>query len=130
MKIGELSQHLGLPASTIRYYEKEGLIDPPLRQSGQRQFAPKAIKTLEFIQIAQAGGFSIAEIKTLLKGYGQRSRLADAWYDLARAKKKDVHRQMEHLRAVDRVLDQLLACDCETLEDCVERASIKGKKQK
>ena len=130
MKIGELSEKLGIPPSTIRYYEKEGLIDPPMRQSGQRQFAPKAIKTLQFIQIAQAGGFSISDIKTLLHGYGGKTRVADAWQELARVKKEDVRKQMAQLRAVDRVLDQLLACECATPEDCVDRAIPTKRKRK
>lgn len=125
MKIGELAETLGMAPSAIRYYEREGLIDPPLRQSGQRRFAPRALKTLRFIQIAQAGGFSIAEIKTILKGYGGKTRIADQWQALARQKKRDVKRQIEQLQHVDRVLDQLLTCDCATPEDCVDRASAR-----
>ena len=37
MKIGELAEHIGIAPSTIRYYEKVGLIDPPERISGQRR---------------------------------------------------------------------------------------------
>ncbi len=123
MKIGELADSLGIAPSAIRYYEREGLIEPPLRQSGQRHFPPKAVKTLQFIQIAQAGGFSIAEIKTLLKGYGGKKRIADHWQDLAHQKKLDVKRQIQQLQKVDRLLDQLLECNCATPEECVEQAS-------
>ncbi len=123
MKIGELAETLGLAPSAIRYYEKEGLIDPPLRQSGQRHFAPRAVKTLQFVQMAQAGGFSIAEIKTLLNGYGSSSRVGDRWRTLASAKKQEIREQIVQLQQVDRVLDELLKCKCATPEECVERAS-------
>ena len=69
MKIGELADQLGVASSAIRYYEQVGLIKPPLRISGQRSFPESALKTIRFIQLAQAGGFSIAEIKTILDGY-------------------------------------------------------------
>lgn len=123
MKIGELADTLGMAPSAIRYYEKEGLIDPPLRQSGQRQFAPRAVKTLQFIQLAQAGGFSIAEIKTLISGYGNGGRVGDRWKLLASIKKQDIQQQIAQLQRVDRVLDELLKCKCATPEECVERAS-------
>ena len=63
MKIGELADQIGIAASTIRYYEQVGLIDPPERIGGQRRFPKSAVQALRFIQLAQAGGFTIAEIK-------------------------------------------------------------------
>ena len=53
MNIGDVSQQLGMPASTIRYYEKEGLLEPQVRVSGRRKFSHQALVTLQFIQIAQ-----------------------------------------------------------------------------
>lgn len=130
MKIGELAEVLGVAPSAIRYYEKEGLIDPPMRHSGQRHFAPRAVQTLRFIQLAQAGGFSISEIKTLLLGYKGKPRLSDQWQVLAAQKKVEVRHQIDQLEQVDRVLDQLLKCDCATPEECVDRADKRKKSRK
>ena len=67
MKIGEVARRLGVPASTIRYYEREGLIERQHRVSGRRQFDERALLMLQFAQLAQAAGFTIAETKGLLR---------------------------------------------------------------
>ncbi|MFT7472838.1 MAG: DNA-binding transcriptional MerR regulator [Kiritimatiellia bacterium] len=51
MKIGDVAKHLDIPSSTIRYYEKKGLIDPPERVSGKRDFNNSTLMTLRFIQL-------------------------------------------------------------------------------
>ena len=125
MKIGELAEHIGMAPSTIRYYEKVGLIDPPQRISGQRRFAKSAVKLLRFIQLAQAGGFTIAEIKTIFDGY-PNVRLGDQWQTLAANKKLDIAHKIRELEQVDSVLDALLTCECATIDECVDRAQRRG----
>ena len=67
MKIGELAQQSGVAASRIRFYEASGLLQPAQRQAnGYREYAPDTLKRLEIILCAQAAGFSLDEIRTLL----------------------------------------------------------------
>ncbi|MCZ6855716.1 MAG: MerR family transcriptional regulator [Gammaproteobacteria bacterium] len=122
MKIGELADQIGIAASTIRYYEQVGLIDPPERIGGQRRFPKSAVQALRFIQLAQAGGFTIAEIKTILDGY-PNTTLGEQWHKLAR-KKQEIGRKIRELQQVDSVLDTLLTCECATINECVKRASM------
>ena len=86
MKIGELANLVGIAPSTIRYYEQVGLIDPLTRVSGQRRFATNDVQILRFIQLAQAGGFTIAEIKTIFDGYPD-TEVSNQWHTLAKNKK-------------------------------------------
>ncbi|MCZ6616921.1 MAG: MerR family transcriptional regulator [Gammaproteobacteria bacterium] len=123
MKIGELADQIGIAASTIRYYEQVGLIDPPERIGGQRRFPKSAVQALRFIQLAQAGGFTIAEIKTILDGY-PNTTLGEQWHKLAERKKLEIGRKIRELQRVDSVLDALLTCECTTINECVERASV------
>ncbi len=67
MKIGDVAERLGIPVSTIRYYEKVGLIEHQRRVSGRRDFDERALFALQFIQLAQAAGFTIVEMKSLLE---------------------------------------------------------------
>ena len=121
MKIGELANLVGVAPSTIRYYEQVGLIDPPVRISGQRRFAKNAEQILRFIQLAQAGGFTIAEIKTIFDGY-PNTKLGDQWHALAEKKKLEIGRKIRELEQVNAVLDALLTCECATINECVDRA--------
>ena len=124
MKIGELADQIGIAPSTIRYYEQVGLIDPPERISGQRRFPKSAVAFLRFIQLAQAGGFTIAEIKTIFDGY-PNTRLGDQWRVLAEKKKLEIGQKIQELEQVGSVLDALLTCECDTIDECVDRARQK-----
>ncbi|MGI9285546.1 MAG: MerR family transcriptional regulator [Pseudomonadales bacterium] len=127
MKISDVSKQLGIPASTIRYYESEGLIDRQSRVSGRREFDAQAVLVLRFVQLAQAAGFSINEMKSLLESYDQDPSPSGMWRSLAEAKRQSVRGQIKELRRMDRILGQLLDCDCETLYECVDGALACGK---
>ncbi|ADE14790.1 Transcription regulator MerR DNA binding protein [Nitrosococcus halophilus Nc 4] len=67
MFIGKLAQLVEVNVQTIRYYERIGLLPPPTRtKNGYRVYNEKALNRLRFIKQAQALGFSLAEIKTIL----------------------------------------------------------------
>ncbi len=68
MKIGELAKIVGTNVETIRYYERIGLLDNPNRTpSGYRNYTSEAVSQLRFIQNSQQLGFSLTEIKELVK---------------------------------------------------------------
>jgi len=122
MKIGDVSKRLGIPASTIRYYESEGLIDSPSRVSGRREFNSQAMLALRFIQLAKAAGFSIDEMKSLLASYKETPSPTAMWATLARGKRRSIQERIEDLQRMDRILGKLLDCDCDSLGDCVKSA--------
>jgi MerR family copper efflux transcriptional regulator len=71
MKIGELSQRAGLPASTIRYYENQGLLEPARRgQNGYRDYADDALHRLHAVRVSQSLGFSLETIRGFFEGDG------------------------------------------------------------
>jgi DNA-binding transcriptional MerR regulator len=71
MKIGELAQQSGLSASSIRFYEAQGLIPKVERQgNGYRRYPPQVLQTLNIIRSAQQAGFSLEELKQLLPAAG------------------------------------------------------------
>lgn len=120
MKIGDVSTKLGIPASTIRYYEQAGLIDPPPRISGRRQFDERAIFALKFVRLAQAAGFTIAETKSLLESYTQDQSAVGAWKKIATKKRSDVRTKIRVLQQVDTVLSELISCQCASLTECIQ----------
>jgi MerR family copper efflux transcriptional regulator len=67
--ISQLSQQVGLPPKTIRFYEQEGLIAAPERgENGYRNYSQKAVKELKLIKFARDLGLPISEMKKLMKG--------------------------------------------------------------
>jgi MerR family transcriptional regulator, copper efflux regulator len=68
MKIGEVAKRSGVGIETIRYYEREGLLqEPERRPSGYRQYDESTINRLEYISRAKELGFTLAEIRELLE---------------------------------------------------------------
>jgi len=68
MKINELAKKTGLTAPTIRFYEKEGLLDPHYVRRGAnnyRDYCEEAVEHLLMIKEVQAAGFTLAEFKEL-----------------------------------------------------------------
>ena len=65
--IGQIAEAVGVATSTLRYYEREGLLEPADRSpAGYRLYEPRAIDQLRFIRSAQSVGFSLEDIKALL----------------------------------------------------------------
>ena len=123
MKIGDVARKLDMPASTIRYYEKVGLIERQPRVSGRRQFDSRALFVLRFVQLAQTAGFSIDETKSLLENFAKDPTDAGVWKPFAEAKQKQVRRQIDTLQQMERVLEELITCRCGSIEACVELAA-------
>ena len=68
MTIGRLAKEAGVNVETIRYYQRRGLLDEPQKPAGgHRRYLPSVIKRIAFIRRAQAHGFSLAEVETLLR---------------------------------------------------------------
>lgn len=67
LTIGQVARTAGVGRETIRFYEREGLLEEPLRRaSGYRQYPEHVVKRLHFIKRAQQLGFSLKEIMELL----------------------------------------------------------------
>ncbi|MDP4025349.1 helix-turn-helix domain-containing protein [Methylobacterium sp. NEAU 140] len=64
--IVEVSRRTGLAASTLRYYEAIGLIEPLGRRGLRRTYDPVVLDRLSLIALGRAAGFSLAEIGGML----------------------------------------------------------------
>ena len=126
MRIGMVAERLGVPASTIRYYEKVGLVERQHRISGRRDFDTRSMLVLQFVQLAQAAGFTLAETKALLQSYSSDPGPAGMWQPFAEAKRVSIREQIKRLKQMDRLLTALLSCECETLDACVQLACLPG----
>ena len=67
LSIGQVARKAGVGVETVRFYEREGLLEePPRRASGYRQYSDQVVKRIRFIKRAQQLGFSLKEITELL----------------------------------------------------------------
>ena len=67
MTIGQVAKLAGVGVETIRFYEREGLLNKPKRkESGYRMFGPEVVNRIKFIKSVKELGFSLREIRELL----------------------------------------------------------------
>jgi DNA-binding transcriptional MerR regulator len=91
MKIGALAQRTGIPASTIRYYEKEGLLPKAQRgTNGYRVYQDNALERLDLIQLGQNLGLSLDAIRTVSALHGEA--LKDTLLDKLNARLEEIDR--------------------------------------
>jgi len=67
MTIGAVARRVGVGVETVRFYERQGLLEQPVRRlSGYREYNEEVIARLRFIRRAKELGFTLREIKELL----------------------------------------------------------------
>jgi len=116
--IGEVARRCGLAASAIRYYEGEGLLAKPLRRNGRRVYDESVLDRLALIDLAKRAGFTVREIKELVRGVSRRASPGERWRALTRAKLAELDRRIAEAERMKRVLRTVRRCRCPTLDDC------------
>jgi DNA-binding transcriptional MerR regulator len=70
-RISELARRTGVPASTLRFYERAGLLPAARTGAGYRVYGEQAVSRLEFIGAAKRLGLPLEEIRELLAAWEQ-----------------------------------------------------------
>jgi len=108
--IGALSKRTATNIETVRYYERVGLLPTPARSSGgYRLYGTDHLRRLSFIRRARALGFSLAEVRRLLRLADQRRRPCSEVRVVAAAHLEDVKAKIADLRRMERVLEETVA---------------------
>lgn len=110
MLIGELAKKTNISIDTIRYYESKGLIEPiSIRDSGYREFDQSSTEIIRFIMRAKDLGFSLKEIRGLLKLRNNPDTKCGEIKALAEKKLTDVTSRIKALKAMKKDLSGLLS---------------------
>ncbi len=121
LKRGNLAKMAGVNIETIRYYEKQGILPEPDRSpSGYRQYDEETVNQIRFVKRAQQLGFSLSEIKQLLKLSEGEITDCDEVKDIALKKLEAIREKITNLQKLDSILSNL-ATQCErqqTIKGC------------
>lgn len=118
MSIGEVARRTGLQPSAIRYYESLGLLPKPSREGGKRRYADDVLDWLALVALARESGFTMAEIRELVRGFTPDTPPARRWHALATRKLAELDALVARTERMRAVLQVALACGCLRLEDC------------
>jgi len=128
MQIGEASGVTGISAKMIRHYESIGLIPAAdRRDSNYRDYAPDDVHRLGFIRRARDLGFSIDEIRDLLRLWTDRHRSSRDVKALTLAHLKELDAKIALLGEMRSTLAHLAhCCDGDSRPDCPIIESLAG----
>src|SRR5215472_16974231 len=115
MQIGILAKKIGLSVDAIRFYERNGLLPrPPRTQDGFRRYGDTDVETVAFVRRVQGLGFTLSEIRGLLKLRGNRLQPCAPVQRRLQEKLADVQRKLSDLQKLEHELRLALrSCDRE-----------------
>ena len=104
--IGEAAEKTGITASTLRYYEKEGLLPNIKRdKNGIRSFCDEDLERLRIIECLKATGMPIKDIRKFIDLCAEGDNSLQERYSLFLDRKSAVQKQIEELQKVEKVID-------------------------
>jgi MerR family redox-sensitive transcriptional activator SoxR len=118
LTIGEVARRAGVAASSIRYYERIGLLPEPDRLAGQRRYDAAVLGRLGFIGVAQSAGFKLREIKELVAGVDSTKGMSEQIRTLSTQKLGEVEALLERTKAMKGWLEVAKECGCATPAEC------------
>ena len=137
LTIGRMASLAKVSADTLRYYERERLIEPAAKSGGgYRLYEPDALRRIRFIKQAQQCGFSLSEIRSLLALRTSNTACCRDVRRLAVEKRSQIEAKIKAMKVMSKALEHLIAectADARPLSECpilaaLERANdAKGK---
>jgi len=131
MRIGELAREAGVDVQTVRYYEREGLLEAPARTgSGYRAYGPQHLERLNFVRHCRSLDMPLAEIKRLIALSRDARVSCDEVNALVRSHLGRVQAKRKSLEDLEKQLSALSAqcasghriADCGILEELIHAA--------
>jgi MerR family mercuric resistance operon transcriptional regulator len=116
MRITELARRSGVKTSTIRYYERTGVLPEPERTTGgYRDYDEEDLRYVRFLRRGQRLGFTLAELAELV-GFSARARkgivAASDVTTIAASKLSELDQRISDLQRTRRAIETLLETPC------------------
>jgi len=108
MRIGELAKQGDCDVETLRFYEREGLLDAPAREAnGYRSYTEKHLVQLKFIRHCRSLGMGLPEVRSLRRFQASPESACGEIDQLVDGQIARIHQQIESLRLLERQLHSL-----------------------
>jgi len=120
LSIGKLSQQSGVNIETIRYYEKIGVMPAPGRSAGGfRVYEPDDLKRLSFVRRSRQLGFSLDEIRNLLRLVDGHGHTCAEVLALMLSHLAEIRRKIRDLRRLQLAMAEMAArCSGDSVPEC------------
>jgi DNA-binding transcriptional MerR regulator len=105
LTIGEVARRAGVATSAVRFYERQGLLQPDDRRSGQRRYRGETLRRLVFIGMLQDAGLSLDDIAGVLG-----AEEVSEWKAIAKTRLAALDDEIEQLERARAYLHGALLC--------------------
>ncbi len=123
LTIGDVARRAGVTTSTVRFYERRGLLVADARRSGQRRYRAQTLRRLVFIGMLQDAGLSLDEIAGVLTAAS-----VSEWKAIARQRLTSLDVEIARLQRARAYLEGALLCrydhpatDCRMMGEEIDR---------
>lgn len=106
LRIGDVVAQTGLTERAVRHYEKLGLFRTVRTAAGQRLYGEDVLRALAVVRVLKRAGFSLAEIRTLLKSEMPAQTLVSAQIESMRHAAAEIQKSLKLLQAIQRELSE------------------------
>ncbi|MET9535599.1 MULTISPECIES: redox-sensitive transcriptional activator SoxR [unclassified Streptomyces] len=117
--VGELARRSGVPASALRFYEREGLIRSRRTTGNQRRYHRETLRRVAFVRVSQRVGIPLATIREVLGLLPEErtptredwEQVSNCWHDSLSARIRELERLRDHLT-------DCIGCGCLSIDRC------------
>ena len=120
LTITAVALEAGVRPSTLRYYERIGLLPAARRVAGRRRYDICTLKRLQLIAYAKQAGFSLVQIRALQETASFGEPPARLWRDLAVTKVIELDQIILRAQQAKHQLAKLSQCRCRSLIECCD----------
>ncbi len=128
LTIGDVARRAGVATSTVRFYERRGLLTADARRSGQRRYRDQTLRRLVFIGMLQDAGLSLDDITGVLDATS-----VTVWKAIARQRLASLDAEIARLQRARDYLEGALLCrydhpatDCRIMGEEIDRRLAGG----
>ncbi|MFD8385748.1 redox-sensitive transcriptional activator SoxR [Streptomyces sp. NPDC059679] len=119
LTVGDLSQRSGVPASALRFYEREGLIHSRRTTGNQRRYTRDTLRRVAFVRSSQRVGIPLARIRGVLSLFPEDHVLTKAdWAQISECWRDDLSARIEQLLTLRDSLTDCIGCGCLSIDKC------------
>ncbi|WP_433516086.1 redox-sensitive transcriptional activator SoxR [Nonomuraea sp. CA-143628] len=120
LTIGELSERSGVPASALRFYERQGLIDSRRTTGNQRRYHRTTLRRVAFIRASQSVGIPLSVIGGVLAFLPEGvPPTREFWVRASECWSEEINARIERMERMRDRFTECIGCGCLSFEQCV-----------
>ncbi|MEU7856788.1 redox-sensitive transcriptional activator SoxR [Nonomuraea sp. NPDC049141] len=119
LTIGELSERSGVPASALRFYERQGLIDSRRTTGNQRRYHRTTLRRVAFIRASQSVGIPLSVIGGVLDLLPEGvPPTREFWIRASECWSEEINARIERMERMRDRFTECIGCGCLSFEQC------------